>query len=260
MIYEGRIILYVSTALTAIFLLAMLLHFYRTRARVYIYFAVVFLIGLVSCALQIAADRVSDDAFNGSPSNQSGSNAEFTKTSRLLKQLFDTSYVFGLFSQLLFQLGVLVQLHAWLLSMQMSLPSENRTVATVVVRIGYSVVSFATTEEICNILFSNTWSNDPLITIALYLEYAIIVLLLVIIVWLLVGLIRSSALHRSKKNQLWILMVLIAFSPPLQSFPMIISSVIWLIPRVLVVWPGVLVGFDKAPDAGYQHEVTVTKV
>jgi len=259
MIYEGRIILYVCTALTVIFLLAVAFHFYRTRARVYLYFAAVFLTCLVSYALQMAAEGVAD-SFDWPASGNLSEDAEYVRVSRLSDRLSTAGFYVELFSELFFHLSVLSLLGAWLSSMQTSLPSRKRTIATVVVRIGYFVFTFATLEIFFAFVFSNAWLDVPWIDIALYLEYAMLVLLLIIIVWLLVGLIRSSALHRSKKNQLWILVVLVAFSPPTMSFSMAISAIIWLIPRVLVVWPGALVGFDKAPDAGYQHEVYVTKV
>jgi len=259
MVYEGRIILYACTALTVIFLLAALLHFYRTRARVYLYFAAVFLSGLVAYALQMAAVGVADSLNWSSPGSHS-KDPEFTRVFNLSNQLSNAGFYVELFSELLFHLSVLSLFGAWLSSMQTSLPSRKRTIATVVMRIGYFVFTFATLEIFFVFVFPSTWLNFPWIDIALCLEYAMLVLLLVVIVWLLVGLTRSSALHRSKKNQLWILVVLVVFSPPSMSFPVVMNAVIWIIPRILVVWPGALVGFDKAPDAGYQHEVYVTKV
>jgi len=259
MVYVGYIVLYACTALTVIFLLAVAFHFYRTRVRVYLYFAVVFSSGLVAYALKIAAYRVVDSMFDTGP-DQMIPDAELTRASSLSTRLSDASYIFELFSDLVFHLGILSLFGTWLVSMQASLPYGKRTDATAIIYSGSIVFGFTASTMIFETLLPGTWPTVPWFTIALCLEYAILVLLLIFIVWLLVGLIRSSALHRSKKNQLWILAALVVFSPPLQSFPVVMSAVIWLIPCVLVVWPGALVGFDKAPDAEYQHEAFAEKV
>jgi len=164
-------------------------------------------------------------------------------------------------AELVSHFGVLSLLGAWLSSMRTSLPSGKHRAASIAVKVAYVLFVKVAIAEIALYLLSFSMDKPIYWSTYVYIFSGVVqALLLAIIVWLLAGLTESIVMPRSKKKQLYILVALVLVSPTFFPIWYYLGIVIWFLRCVIIVWPGALVGFDKAPDTGYHYEHDAAKV
>jgi len=267
--------LYCAAAVQAVFLIATLANYVRTRARPYIFFALSFLcaIGTILMVLLLVLNfestmsklggiTSSNTSGNGFDSFQQQSKA-FTDATLALVPFEIGAFIFTSLGELAADLGILSLLGSWFLSMQTVLSAKAASGLRVVKFLRILFILWASLAVLFLVL---GWLVD--LTMLLWVFIASIALtltevfLFAYVIWILVDSNLSIESLRTKKNQLWLIFALVLLTPVLALVIRYLGLIFWLIRCIIIVWPKALSGFEQPPvnfeyqpQAGYQREL-----